>query len=53
MYESIQLHDLMTRKNDDVFIQSSDEEYNEQENVIKNNIDKLESFNSNKEDDKE
>ena len=53
LYESIQLHDLMTRKNDDIFNQSSDEEYNEQENIIKNNIDKLESFDSNKEDDKE
>ena len=53
LYESIQLHDLMTRKNDDIFNQSSDEEYNEQENVIKNNIDNLESFDSNKEDDKE
>ena len=53
MYESIQLHDLMTRKNDDIFNQSSDEEYNEQENVIKNNIDKLESFDSNKGDNKE
>ena len=53
LYESIQLHNLITRKNDIVFDQSSDEEYNEQEEEIKNNIDELESFNSNKVDDKE
>ena len=53
LYESIQLLNLMNRKNDDVFDQSSDEEYNEQEEEIKNNIDELESFESNKEDNKE